>query len=74
MDSTTPTNEFIPANEMKTQFRGTNDQFWATLRHRGGGPDYVKVGRKVFYRRSDVEAWVGTNRFTRTDRPVANAV
>lgn len=28
-----------------------------TLRSRGGGPPYVKVGRRVFYRVSDLRAW-----------------
>lgn len=61
----------IPASEMKTNFPGTSDQYWATLRHKGGGPEYVKVGpRKVYYRLADVEAWIAGNRFTRTDRPV----
>ena len=51
---------------------GTSDQYWATLRHKGGGPEYVKIGpRKVYYRRADIESWVDGSRFTRTDRPVS---
>jgi hypothetical protein len=64
--------DIIPASEMKTHFSGTSDQYWATLRHKGGGPQYIKVGpRKVYYRRADVEAWIDGNRVTRTDRPVS---
>ena len=63
--------DLIPASEMKNVIRGTSDQYWATLRHKGTGPTYVKVGpRKVYYRRSDIEAWIGANLHTRTDRPV----
>ena len=51
---------------------GNTDQYWATLRHFGGGPTYSKLGRKVVYRRADVEAWIEANLHTRTDRP-ANA-
>ncbi|WP_407674670.1 helix-turn-helix transcriptional regulator [Paraliomyxa miuraensis] len=28
-----------------------------TLRSRGGGPPYVKMGRRVFYRVADLRAW-----------------
>ena len=28
------------------------------LRRRGGGPPYVKHGRKVYYRPQDLEAWI----------------
>ncbi|MGO9101839.1 MAG: helix-turn-helix transcriptional regulator [Mycobacterium sp.] len=67
--------DLIPASEMKSLIPGTSDQYWATLRHKGGGPEYVKVGppgraRKVYYRRADIEAWLKGSRFTRTDRPV----
>jgi predicted DNA-binding transcriptional regulator AlpA len=49
---------------------GNSDQYWATLRHKGGGPTYIKLGRKVVYRRADVEAWIEANRYARTDRRV----
>lgn len=32
---------------------------WRTL---GRGPPYVKIGKRVFYRRADVESWLGTQR------------
>ena len=47
-------------------------RLYEALRHKGGGPEYIKVGpRKVYYRRADVEAWLEGNRYTRTDRPVS---
>ena len=61
----------IPASEMPSLFQGTNAQTWAALRHKGNGPAFVKVMRRVYYRRCDVEAWIGSNRKVRTDRPVA---
>jgi hypothetical protein len=62
--------DLIPATEMKNLIPGTSDQYWATLRHTGKGPGYVKLIRKIYYRRADIEAWIKGNRFTRPDRPV----
>ena len=28
---------------------------------RGGGPPYVKLGRRCYYRREDLEAWFAAN-------------
>ncbi|WP_424363366.1 helix-turn-helix transcriptional regulator [Methylocystis parvus] len=36
---------------------GTTIEFWEALRTKGGGPDFIKVGRLVRYRRSAVDAW-----------------
>lgn len=30
----------------------------AYWRHRGEGPQFAKVGKRVLYRRADVEAWL----------------
>jgi predicted DNA-binding transcriptional regulator AlpA len=59
----------VPAAEMKHRFRGTTDNYWSQLRHKGTGPNYVKVVRKVYYRESDIEAWIEANLHSRTDRP-----
>jgi hypothetical protein len=63
-------NTVIPAAQMKTIIPGTSDQFWNALRHKGGGPVYRKIGRKVFYKLTDVYAWLDANAYERTDRPV----
>ena len=63
--------DLMPAKKMPDIVPGTSEQYWATLRHKGGGPEYIKLNRKVYYRRADVEAWIEGNRYTRTDRPVA---
>ena len=62
--------DLIPAAQMKHQIPGTTDKSWAAMRHKGTGPRYVKLGRKVYYRRVDVQAWIDSNVYTRTDRPV----
>jgi hypothetical protein len=32
------------------------------LRVSGGGPAYIKLGRRVVYHRDDLDAWLGTMR------------
>lgn len=67
--------EVIPASEMKNLFPGTTDQTWAGRRFRGTGPVFIRLGgeggRSIYYRRSDIDAWLDGNRYTRTDRPVS---
>jgi hypothetical protein len=62
--------DLIRASQMKDIVPGTTDQTWAAKRHMGTGPRYVKLGRKVYYRRADVQAWIEANVYTRPDRPV----
>jgi hypothetical protein len=45
----------------------TTPQGLANHRYRGTGPAFVKAGRKVLYRRQDVDAWLEQNVHTRTD-------
>lgn len=63
--------DLIPDDEMDPVLPGINKPRRAQLRHHGGGPVYIKVGRKIFYRRSDIEAWLNANRYERTDKPVS---
>lgn len=69
--------DIIPASEMKNLFPGTTDQTWAAKRHRGNGPVFIRLGghdgRRIYYRRADIEAWLEGSRFTRTDRAAAPA-
>jgi predicted DNA-binding transcriptional regulator AlpA len=37
---------------------GTSARTWEGKRQTGEGPPYIKVGRLVRYRRSDVRAWL----------------
>ncbi|OBJ43112.1 hypothetical protein A5621_00875 [Mycobacterium colombiense] len=67
--------DIIPASEMKNLFPGTTDQTWAAKRHRGNGPVFIRLGgddgRRIYYRRADIEAWLQDSRYTRTDRPAS---
>ncbi|KAB7738422.1 helix-turn-helix domain-containing protein [Parvibaculum sedimenti] len=38
-------------------------------RQTGEGPRYVKMGRRVGYRRADLEAWLDANATTSTSAP-----
>lgn len=65
--------DLIPAAEMKNIFPGTTDQYWATLRHKGTGPPFVKVVRKVYYSRAAVASWVDAHTLQRTGDPLGAA-
>ncbi len=47
--------------------KGVSVSRLAQLRHHGGGPRFVKIGRLVSYRREDVLAWLEDNTYSRTD-------
>jgi hypothetical protein len=34
-----------------------------TWRRRGGGPPFIRLGRRVLYRKTDVELWLRQNTF-----------
>lgn len=36
------------------------------MRMTGGGPRFVKLGRRVFYRAADVDRWIASNTFRST--------
>jgi hypothetical protein len=47
----------ISTDELVEKTR-TRRNYWAKLRHYGGGPVYVKLGRRVFYDFDMVQAWL----------------
>jgi hypothetical protein len=47
----------------------TTLQGLAQMRYRGTGPKFIKVGQKVLYRWSDVNAYLDANTVQRTDDP-----
>ncbi len=49
--------DLIPDDDFATAIRLT-PQTLATWRSDGTGPDYVKVGKSVFYRREDIKRWL----------------
>jgi hypothetical protein len=48
---------------------GTTEAGLAQMRFRGTGPKFVKVGKKVLYRWSDIRAYLEANTLQRTDDP-----
>jgi predicted DNA-binding transcriptional regulator AlpA len=46
---------------------GVDERTLAVWRSQKRGPDYVRLGRAIFYRRADVRSWVELN-VTPTDR------
>jgi len=57
----------LSIEDMMDRYPGTTRQSWASMRFRGDGPAYFKVGRSVFYRPEDVAAWEAAGVRTRTD-------
>ena len=43
------------------QVLGKNPQELSDWRHQGRGPAYVKIGRSVRYRPSDIESFIASN-------------
>jgi hypothetical protein len=53
--------ELIPSDGAAAQL-DVQPQTLASWRTQGRGPDFVKVGRAVFYRKADIAAWLGQQR------------
>jgi excisionase family DNA binding protein len=47
-------------------------QTLTNMRHKGGGPPFVKVGQAVRYPRQPLERWIAERTFTRTHDRVAS--
>ena len=39
-------------------YAGVSDRTLEALRQKGGGPAYLKIGRAVLYRKSDLDTWL----------------
>lgn len=51
----------LTASEVQALY-GLNQDTMETWRCRGGGPDYVKVGKLVFYRHDDIQRFLDSRR------------
>ena len=49
---------------------GSSSSTFAKLRLYGGGPVYVKLGRRVVYNPDDLDAWLASRRRTSTSDEV----
>jgi hypothetical protein len=66
-----PTGELIgliPNEEMPERY-GNSPSFWNKARVAGEGPEFIKLGRRVYYAPSAVEKWLATKRRTSTSDP-----
>jgi hypothetical protein len=52
--------------EAAAKYVGVSRGFLDKLRMTGGGPPFLKIGRKVVYERDALEAWVSAKRTDRT--------
>jgi hypothetical protein len=50
-------------------FLGVGKTYLEKLRCNGGGPVFVKLGRRVTYRRVDLETWIAAHRRASTAVP-----
>lgn len=62
----------MPPNEVGAQV-GKTEAALAQWRYLGIGPKFIKLGRSVRYRRSDVEAWLDGQTRQRTGDTAGNA-
>jgi hypothetical protein len=58
--------ELLTTTAMIVRFPWFQKNYWAKLRCRGGGPPFICIGRTIFYRESEVLAWIEGHRATST--------
>ena len=54
----TDTNPIVLKSEAAAHYLGLSTRFLEKLRLTGGGPRFVKVGRRVLYRREDLDRFL----------------
>ncbi len=57
MEKQSKTNGFVTRSELADELR-IQSQTLAAMAMRGDGPSFVKVGRAVRYRRTDIDLWL----------------
>ena len=62
--------EYLDTNEL-AELTKTKAQTWRKKRWRGDSPRFVKLGNRVLYRRSDVEAYLAERTFSNTSEVTA---
>lgn len=48
------------------KYLGFSEGWMAKMRMRGGGPKYIRLGRKCRYTRTDLDAWIHAHRVSHT--------
>jgi len=54
-------NESLGTSKEVAKVVRTTQAYMARMRQEGRGPKYIKIGRAVRYRWSDVDAWLAEN-------------
>lgn len=67
--ATIPADLDIASPRQVAELLNTTEAGLAQMRYRGRGPKFVKIGRKVLYRWSDVRDYLDANTCQRTDDP-----
>lgn len=67
MATTAPADLDVGLPEQIAELLHTTEAGLAQLRYRGTGPKFIKAGKKVLYRWSDVRAYLDANTVQRTD-------
>jgi len=60
-ETTTVPNDCM-SSKRTAQYLDAAEQTLNNWRHQGRGPSYIKIGKKILYRRSDVDAWLDAHR------------
>ncbi|QED26158.1 hypothetical protein FRD01_02560 [Microvenator marinus] len=58
--------KLVDTNTLSKMFPAIKASSWVSMRHRGVGPRFVKLGNRVFYDIDDVEAWFESNKVSST--------
>lgn len=66
----TPTDLLLSRAEVEVNF-GLSRRFLEVAAVRGDGPPFIKIGRSVRYRVSDLRDWIEARRVTSTSQEVA---
>jgi hypothetical protein len=68
-----PDDDALISPEEAARFLSLGIGYLAKLRMSGGGPRYVKLSRRVFYRKCDLRAWVNARVIANTSQQTAAA-
>mgnify|MGYP002633237299 CR=1 FL=1 len=50
---------YLTTKQLHNFFLIYSEQYWRQLRMKpGGGPKFIKIGSRVLYKKSEVEAWI----------------
>ena len=61
--------EVLLTSDQATEFLNVGSQTLAQWRSKGGGPTFLRYGRRVMYRKSDLLAWLAEREYQNTSQP-----